>query len=246
MRDFGPEEALALMRGQNEPARARRALAGPIGDPTDVPGAYRVDHDDLGRPDDERVWQSRGSQLAALALGARHERTDPRRLRRAGSQDDDAPRGCHRGRDQPGTRTRAHRERRADSASTNVRVVNADVREPRRTGVRPCARRCPLLGPRRARAATRPALAQRGRCPSFSLSCCWRRPDAPGPAGSSSTRSARSTPTRTRRWSTRRVSSPSRSASSGPASPTRRDPSSCSTTPHRHGTSGFFIARLRV
>ena len=78
-RDLGSEAALALMRAQNEPPETVvRLVRGEIdGEPTDVPGAYRV-----GRVDEEaltegRIWpQSRASQLAGLAVGARDgERT---------------------------------------------------------------------------------------------------------------------------------------------------------------------------
>jgi 16S rRNA (cytosine967-C5)-methyltransferase len=72
-RDLGEEEALALMRAQNEPPETvvRLVRGDPPGEPTDVPGACRVE-----RVDDEavaagRIWpQSRGSQLAGLAVGA--------------------------------------------------------------------------------------------------------------------------------------------------------------------------------
>src|SRR3989442_4456675 len=44
MRDFGTEDALALMRAQNEPAETvvRLVRGDPPGDPTDIPAAYRV------------------------------------------------------------------------------------------------------------------------------------------------------------------------------------------------------------
>ena len=78
-RDFGLEEAIALMRAQNEaPETTVRRVRGTIdGEPTDVPGVFRVervDGDALRRGD---IWpQSRGSALAGLAVGAREgERT---------------------------------------------------------------------------------------------------------------------------------------------------------------------------
>ncbi|HZR96177.1 MAG TPA: transcription antitermination factor NusB [Gaiellaceae bacterium] len=76
VRDLGEADALALMRAMNEPLETVvRLVAGdppPGAEPTDVPGAYRV-----ARVDDElvqagRIWpQSRGSQLVGLAVGAR-------------------------------------------------------------------------------------------------------------------------------------------------------------------------------
>jgi 16S rRNA (cytosine967-C5)-methyltransferase len=66
-RDFGAETALELMRAQNEPPALEARAASPVGAPTDVPGAYTVEHIDPAymRP------MSRASQLAALVVGAR-------------------------------------------------------------------------------------------------------------------------------------------------------------------------------
>jgi len=74
VRDFGEEDALALMRVQNEPPETVvRLVRGDIdGEPTDVPGAYRVGRVDERALADGRIWpQSRASQLAALAVGSR-------------------------------------------------------------------------------------------------------------------------------------------------------------------------------
>ncbi len=72
-RDFGRETALALMRAQNEPPETVvRLVRGEIdGEPTDVPGAFRVARVDERALDEGRIWpQSRGSQLAGLAVGS--------------------------------------------------------------------------------------------------------------------------------------------------------------------------------
>ena len=78
-RDLGDEAALELMRAQNEPAETvvRLVRGEPPGEPTDVPGAYRVEQVDERALAEGRVWpQSRGSQLAGLAVGSREgERT---------------------------------------------------------------------------------------------------------------------------------------------------------------------------
>jgi 16S rRNA (cytosine967-C5)-methyltransferase len=74
VRDWGAEEALELMRVQNEPPETVvRLVRGEIeGKPTDVPGAYRVVRVDERALAEGRIWpQSRGSQLAGLAVGAR-------------------------------------------------------------------------------------------------------------------------------------------------------------------------------
>jgi 16S rRNA (cytosine967-C5)-methyltransferase len=73
-RDLGTEQALALMRGMNEPLEtAVRLVRGepPLGaEPTDIPGAYRVDRVDDLAVAEGRVWpQSRGSLLAGLVVG---------------------------------------------------------------------------------------------------------------------------------------------------------------------------------
>ena len=73
-RDFGPEEALLLMRAENEaPETVVRLIRGEIeGEPTDIPGAYRVERVDEEALAEGRIWpQSRGSQLAGLVVGAR-------------------------------------------------------------------------------------------------------------------------------------------------------------------------------
>ncbi len=78
-REWGAEDALALMRAQNEPPETVvRLVRGEIdGEPTDIPGAYRVDRIDEQALAEGRIWpQSRGSQLAGLAVGSREgERT---------------------------------------------------------------------------------------------------------------------------------------------------------------------------
>ncbi len=78
-RDFGEADAIALMRAQNEPGETVvRLVRGEIdGEPTDVPGAYRVPKIDERALAEGRIWpQSRASQLVGLVVGARDgERT---------------------------------------------------------------------------------------------------------------------------------------------------------------------------
>jgi 16S rRNA (cytosine967-C5)-methyltransferase len=72
-RDLGEEEALALMRVQNEPPETVvRLVRGVIeGERTDIPGAWRVERVDERALAEGRIWpQSRGSQLAALCVGS--------------------------------------------------------------------------------------------------------------------------------------------------------------------------------
>ena len=74
-RDLGADGARALMRALNEPAevvvrRVRGEIAGT--QDADVPTAWHVARVDESAVAEGRVWpQSRGSQLAGLALGAR-------------------------------------------------------------------------------------------------------------------------------------------------------------------------------
>jgi 16S rRNA (cytosine967-C5)-methyltransferase len=73
-RDLGRDKALELMRAQNEPPETVvRVVRGEVeGEPTDVRGALRVPRVDEQALAEGRVWpQSRGSQLAGLAVGSR-------------------------------------------------------------------------------------------------------------------------------------------------------------------------------
>jgi 16S rRNA (cytosine967-C5)-methyltransferase len=72
-RDLGLNDALALMRAMNEPLETVvRLVRGELpGVPTDIPGAYRVQRVDDLAVADGRIWpQSRGSQLVGLAVGS--------------------------------------------------------------------------------------------------------------------------------------------------------------------------------
>jgi 16S rRNA (cytosine967-C5)-methyltransferase len=74
LRDLGEEDALALMRAQNEPPETvvRLVRGDPPGAETDIAGAYRVERVDERRLDAGEVWpQSRASQLAALAVASK-------------------------------------------------------------------------------------------------------------------------------------------------------------------------------
>lgn len=72
-RELGEEDAVALMRAQNEPPEiVVRVVRGEVeGEPTDVPGALRVERIDERALAEGRIWpQSRASQIAGLAVGA--------------------------------------------------------------------------------------------------------------------------------------------------------------------------------
>jgi len=74
-RELGPDVAKELMRAENEPAEtAVRLVRGEIeGTPDpDIPGAWVVERIDAAALAEGRIWpQSRGSQLAGLAVGSR-------------------------------------------------------------------------------------------------------------------------------------------------------------------------------
>src|SRR5581483_3484920 len=65
-RDFGRETAIELMRAQNAPPALEVHADAPVGEPTDVPGAYVVER---VAPSRMRAM-SRASQLAALVVGS--------------------------------------------------------------------------------------------------------------------------------------------------------------------------------
>jgi 16S rRNA (cytosine967-C5)-methyltransferase len=73
-RDLGEEQALALMRAQNDsPPVVVRHVRGqtPDGSATDIPNAYEVDRVDEKALENGEIWpQSRGSQLAGLCVGS--------------------------------------------------------------------------------------------------------------------------------------------------------------------------------
>src|SRR5256714_12148281 len=72
VRELGRDDALALMRAMNEPLETVvRGEPARGGEPTDIPGAYRVDRVDDLAVADGRIWpQSRGSPLAGLVVGS--------------------------------------------------------------------------------------------------------------------------------------------------------------------------------
>jgi 16S rRNA (cytosine967-C5)-methyltransferase len=119
-RDFGHEEALALMRAQNEPPALEVRAAEPVGEPTDVPGAYVVERVDPAR----MRAMSRSSQLAALLVDSR----EGERVLDACA----APGGKTAMLAGQVTAVELHPGRAralAESVGPNVHVVNADVRE---------------------------------------------------------------------------------------------------------------------
>jgi 16S rRNA (cytosine967-C5)-methyltransferase len=119
-RDFGDADALSLMRAQNEPPALEVRADEPVGEPTDVPGAYRVETVDISR----MRPMSRASQLAALVVGSQDgERTLDACAAPGGKtlmlRGEVTAVELHPGRAQA----------LAKNVGPNVHVVNADVRE---------------------------------------------------------------------------------------------------------------------
>jgi 16S rRNA (cytosine967-C5)-methyltransferase len=245
VRDWGADEALALMRAQNEPLELVVRSAEPVGEPTDVPGAWRVERIDPDALAAGRVWpQSRGSQLAALVVGSR----DGERVLDACA----APGGkatMLRGEVtavevHPG-RARELEENVRRFGAANVRVVNADVRELAESGFDRALVDAPCSG--LGVLARRPDLRWRAQpLPELELELLRAAAERTRPGG-------------TVVYSVCTLNADENEAvvdASGleveplgdewPQFAHPKRPEFLLTTPHRHGTSGFFIARVRV
>jgi 16S rRNA (cytosine967-C5)-methyltransferase len=248
-RDWGVDEAVALMRAQNEPAETVvRLVRGEIeGEPTDVPGAWRVARVDEQALAKGRIWpQSRGSQLAGLAVTSR-----------AGERVLDlcaAPGGkatmlagevvaveLHEG------RARELEENVRRLGATNVRVVNADglALPPDLAGFDRALVDAPCSG--LGVLAARPDLRWRAQpLPELQLALLRAAAERVKAGG-------------TIVYSVCTLNADENEAvvdASGlesddlgtewPEFHHPKRPEFLLTTPHRHGMSGFFIARLRV
>jgi 16S rRNA (cytosine967-C5)-methyltransferase len=248
-RDLGRDEALALMRAQNEPPETVvRVVRGPVeGEPTDVPGALRVARVNEDALADGRIWpQSRGSQVAGLAVGARAgERVLDLCAAPGGKATQLA--GEVVAVEKNAGRARELRENVARLGTTNVIVVEADglalppeLRDFDRGLVdAPCSGLGVL--------AARPDLRWRARpLPELQLALLRAAAERVRPGG-------------TIVYSVCTIDSDENEAvvdESGlevdtsladewPQFRHPRRPEFLLTLPHRHGTSGFFVARLR-
>jgi len=245
VRDFGRAEALALMRAQNEPSELVVRSSQPVGEATDIPGAYRVARLDAVAVSEGRIWpQSRASQLAALVVGS----CEGERVLDACA----APGGkatmlrgavtaveLHAGR----ARELAENVRRL--GASNVRVVNADVRSLAEGGFDRALVDAPCSG--LGVLGRRPDLRWRSRpLPELQLELLLAAAERTRPGG-------------TLVYSVCTLNADENEAiveasglaveALGPEWPQfahPRTPAFLLTNPHRHGTSGFFIARLVV
>jgi 16S rRNA (cytosine967-C5)-methyltransferase len=248
-RDWGEDDALALMRAQNEaPETVVRVVRGEIeGEPTDVPGAFRVARVDEQALAEGRIWpQSRGSQLAALAVGSREGERVLDCCAAPGGKATQL-RGevvaveLHEG------RARELEENVRRLAATNVRVLNADalVLPEELTSFDRALVDAPCSG--LGVLAARPDLRWRAQpLPELQLALIRSAAERVRPGG-------------TLVYSVCTLNADENEAvvdASGliaddlgaewPQFRHPKRPEFLLTTPHRHGTSGFFIARLRV
>jgi 16S rRNA (cytosine967-C5)-methyltransferase len=247
-RDLGEEGALALMRAQNEPPETVvRLVRGEIeGEETEIPGAWRVARVDEGALERGEIWpQSRGSQLAGLCVGAQPgERVLDLCAAPGGKATMLA--GEVVAVEANEARARELKENTRRLGATNVRVVHADGRDlpPELTGFDRVLVDAPCSG--LGVLAARPDLRWRSTpLPELQLELLRAAAERVRPGG-------------TIVYSVCTVNADESEAvvaASGlevepiaewPQFRHERRPEFLQTLPHVHGTSGFFIARLRV
>jgi 16S rRNA (cytosine967-C5)-methyltransferase len=254
-RDLDREEALALMRAQNEPQETvvRRNSLRPgevAGEPdAEIPGALRVERVDEEALATGLVWpQSRGSQLAGLVVGAQ---PGERVLDLCAAPGGKATQLAQAAAEVVAVEKHPGRARELDQncrrlGADNVRVVNADALElPQELGAfdrvlvdAPCSGLGVL--------AARPDLRWRGEpLPELQRDLLHAAAERVQPGG-------------TVTYSVCTINADENEAvvdASGleadplgdewPQFAHPRRPEFLLTLPHRHGTSGFFVARLK-
>jgi len=248
-RDLGPEEAIVLMKAQNEPAETVvRLVRGEIeGEPTDVPGAYRVQRVDEQALAEGRIWpQSRASQLVGHVVGAR-----------AGERVLDccaAPGGkatmlrgevvaveLHEGRARELEETVRH------LGATNVQVVNADALAlpPELTGFDRALVDAPCSG--LGVLAQRPDLRWRSKpLPKLQLELLRAAAGRVKPGGTVVYSVCTINADESEAVVDASGLEPESLGEEWPQFRHPRQPQFLQTLPHVHGTSGFFVARLRA
>ncbi|MEX2646320.1 MAG: transcription antitermination factor NusB [Gaiellaceae bacterium] len=251
--ELGEEDALALMRAQNEaPETVVRVVRGPVedieGEPTDVPGAVRVERVDEQALAEGRIWpQSRASQLAALAVGAREgERILDCCAAPGGKATMLA--GEVTAVELHPARARELEENAHRLGATNVRVVNADATDlpAELTGFDRALVDAPCSG--LGVLAQRPALRWRAKpLPELQLSLLRAAAERVRPGGT--VVYAVCTISREENEAIVDASGLEPDPSLADEWPAYRHPRRREfllTLPHLHRTSGFFVARLRV
>ena len=250
-RDLGPDGARACMLAQNEPAEtAVRLVRGEIdGEPdTEIPGAWLVERVDEQAIAEGRVWpQSRGSQLAGLAVGAREgERTLDLCAAPGGKATMLA--GDVMAVEVNEARARELEENARRLGAERVRVVRADGRDlpTELTGFDHALVDAPCSG--LGVLAARPDLRWRARpLPELQLELLLAAAERVRAGGTV----VYSVCTINRDEGERIVDASGLGADPSlgeewPQFRDRRRPEFLQTLPHVHGTSGFFVARLRT
>ena len=248
-RDFGHETTLGLMRTQNDPPETVvRLVRGEIdGEATDLPGAYRVERVDETALAEGRIWpQSRGSQLAALAVGSfPGERTLDVCAAPGGKATQLA--GDVVAVEKHDGRARELEANAARLGATNVRVVHADALAlpPERDGFDRALVDAPCSG--LGVLNSRPDLRWRaGPLPELQLALLRAAAERVKPGGTV----VYSVCTLNADENEVVVDASGLAADDlGAVWPAFRHPSRPEfllTLPHVHGTAGFFVARLRV
>jgi 16S rRNA (cytosine967-C5)-methyltransferase len=243
-RDWGFAEAVALARAQNEPTELVVRSAEPVGEPTDVPGAYRVERISEALLAEGKIWpQSRGSQVAALAVGSRDGEAILDACAAPGGKATMLRGAVTAVESHPG-RARELEENVRRLGAGNVRVVHADVRHLAENGFDRALVDAPCSG--LGVLGRRPDLRWRARpLPDLQLELLHAAADRTSAGG-------------TVVYAVCTINTDENEAvvdASGleieslaeewPQFVHPKRPEFLLTTPHRHGTSGFFIARLR-
>ena len=236
-RDWGRDEALALARAQNEPPALEVHAAEPVGEPTDVPGAYRVE-----RVDRAVMWpMSRASQLAALVVGSQ----DGERILDAAA----APGGKTRLLRGSVTAVELHegraRELEVNVRGLDVRVVVGDVRELDERGFDRALVDAPCSG--LGVLARRPDLRWRARpLPELQAELLRAAAERVQPGGVVVYAVCTLNADENEAIVDASGLEPEPLGEEWPQYAHPKRPEFLLTTPHRHDTSGFFISRLRV
>jgi 16S rRNA (cytosine967-C5)-methyltransferase len=249
VRDLGLEDALELMRAQNEPLETVvHLLDGPApGEPTDIPGAYRVRRVDPEAVTAGRVWpQSRGSQLAGIVVGAREGERVLDLCAAPGGKT------MQLGGDVTAVEIDPHRaselrENLARAGRTNVTIVEADgtALPPKLTGFDRASVDAPCSG--LGVLAARPDLRWRARpLPELQLALLRSAAERVRPGGSVVYSVCTINADENEAVVDASGLEPIPLGEEWPAFAHPRRPEFLLTLPHVHRTTGFFVARLKA